>query len=205
MFRVVIFGVLFTVAASLLLLDTVSRSPFISRAGIPPEQSVPFSHKLHAGGLGIDCRHCHTTVEQAAFAGMPATKTCINCHSQIWSDSQLLEPVRASFRDDRSIEWTRVADLPDFVYFDHSIHVRKGFGCVTCHGRVDQMPLTWNTVSLQMASCMNCHRHPERYVRPREQVFSLTWEPDEDQAVLGSRLMRQYAIRRATDCSVCHR
>ncbi len=204
-FRVGIAGAIVVAAALLLFVDTANRSPWVSRVGIPRQQPVPFSHKLHAGGLGIDCRHCHASVEQAAFAGMPSTKTCMNCHSQIFSSAAVLEPVRVGYRDDRSIEWVRVADLPDFVYFDHSIHVWKGFGCVTCHGRVDQMPLVWNTASFQMAWCLDCHRHPDRYVRPREQVFSMTWEPEEDQSVLASRLIKQYRIRRATDCSVCHR
>ena len=203
--RVCIFSAVFFVAGLLWLLAAVNGSSYVTRAGAARAQPVPFSHKHHVGGVGIDCRHCHTSVEESAFAGMPPTKTCMNCHSQIWPDSPALEPVRASFRNDQSLEWVRVADLPDFVYFDHSIHVKKGVGCVTCHGQVDQMPLTWIAQSLQMEWCMECHRYPERYARPREQVFSMSWQPPEDQASLGPRLVEEYGIRRATDCSVCHR
>ena len=166
---------------------------------------MPFSHRLHAGRVGIDCRHCHSTVETSAYAGMPATKTCINCHSQIYSDAEALEPVRSSYRDDRSIEWVRVADLPDFVYFDHSIHSAKGFACVTCHGRVDEMPRVWNAVSFQMDWCLECHQKPELFVRPRERVADMSWTPGEDQRSLGARLVGEYDIRLARDCSVCHR
>ena len=203
--RVVLLGAFFLVAALLWLAGAIDRSPWVTRAGIVRDQPVPFSHKLHVAGLGLDCRHCHTSVEDAAFAGMPSTKTCIHCHSQIFSDSSVLAPVQASFEEDRSIEWVRVADLPDFAYFDHGIHVRKGFGCVTCHGRVDQMPLLAQAVAMSMLWCLDCHRQPERYVRPLEQVFRMTWQPAEDQAVLGSRLAREYNLRRPTDCSTCHR
>jgi hypothetical protein len=158
--------------------------------------------------MGIDCRYCHTSVEKAAFAGIPPTKTCMNCHSQIWAQSPYLEPVRESFRTDRSLEWTRVNDLPDFVYFDHSIHVNKGVGCETCHGRVDEMPLMYQAATLQMRWCLDCHRNPEKYLRPKEQVFTMGWQPPVDQAVLGARLKREYHIRDEfvlTSCSTCHR
>ncbi len=192
-------------AAAIWLLAALDRSPWTTRAGLPRDQPVPFSHKLHVAGLGLDCRYCHTAVEEAGFAGMPSGKTCMHCHAQIFPDAPVLAPVRAAFEQDRSIEWVRVADLPDFVYFDHSIHVRKGFGCVTCHGRVDRMPLLEQAVSMSMLWCLDCHRRPERYVRPLDQVFSMTWEPLEDQATLGPRLARQYGLRRPTDCSSCHR
>jgi hypothetical protein len=200
-----IFGAVFVLAGSLWVLVEMNRSSYMTQTFVPRNQPVPFSHKHHVAGLGIDCRHCHTTVEDSAFAGIPPTKTCINCHSQIWKDSPMLEPVRASFQNDESIEWTRVHDLPDFVYFNHSIHVKKGVGCVSCHGRVDQMPLIWKANTLQMEWCLDCHRHPERNVRPREEVFNMAWEPPSDDPGLGERLMKEYNIRRATDCSVCHR
>jgi hypothetical protein len=203
--KAVLFGAVFCCAALFWLINTLNRSPYVTQAGVTRDQPVPFNHKLHVTGLGIDCRHCHTSVEESAFAGMPPTKTCMNCHSQIWFDSPVLEPVRASLRDDQSLAWTRVADLPDFVYFDHSIHVNKGVGCVTCHGRVDEMPLTWNAYAFHMEWCMDCHRYPERYVRPREQIFSMTWQPPQDQLSLGKRLVQEYNIRRVTDCSACHR
>jgi len=147
---------------------TLQRSDFVTSANQFVEQPVQFSHQHHAGGVGIDCRYCHTSVEVSASAGIPPTKTCINCHSQIWSTSPYLEPVRASFRDDTPLNWVKVHDLPDFVYFNHSIHVAKGVGCETCHGRVDKMPLMIQKVSLQMEWCLDCHRDPSRFVRPRE-------------------------------------
>jgi hypothetical protein len=203
--RLSIFGAVFVLAALLWLLAAIERSPYLTQADVVREQPVPFSHKHHVNGLGIDCRYCHTTVEESAFAGIPPTKTCMTCHSQIWADSPMLEPVRASFRTDTSIPWTRVNDLPDFVYFDHSIHVNKGIGCVTCHGRVDQMPLTWRAHPLTMEWCLECHRAPERFVRPRAQVFRMDWEPPRYRLALGQQLVREYHIQPNTSCSTCHR
>ena len=148
---------------------------------------MPFSHAHHVGGIGIDCRYCHTSVEKAAFAGIPPTKTCMNCHSQIWNQSPTLEPVRESYRTDKSIEWVKVHDLPDFVYFNHSAHVNKGVGCTTCHGRVDKMPLMWQEESLQMEWCLDCHRAPEKYVRPRAEVFNVAWEAAAEPARRGAK------------------
>src|SRR4029453_18031936 len=144
------------------------------------EQPIQFSHAHHAGGIGIDCRYCHTSVEDSAFANIPPTKTCMNCHSQIWNTAPILEPVRASFRDNTRLQWTRVNDLPDFVYFNHSIHVRQGVGCATCHGRVDRMPLMYQEAPLTMSWCLNCHRNPADYVRPRDQVYNMAYEPSRD-------------------------
>jgi hypothetical protein len=203
--KVSIFGAVFFLAALGWLVLKIERSSYVTQANVARPQPVPFSHKHHVAGLGIDCRYCHTTVEESSFAGIPPTKTCMNCHSQIWADSPTLEPVRESFRSDRSLEWTRVHDVADFVYFDHSIHVSKGIGCVTCHGRVDQMPLAWKVETLQMEWCLNCHRNPELYVRPRDQVFSMDWEPEGDQLALGRRLVEEYNIQKLADCSVCHR
>jgi hypothetical protein len=203
--RFSIFGALFLVVAALWALLEINRSTYVTRAGEAREQPVPFSHAHHVGGIGIDCRYCHTTVEFAATAGIPSTKTCMNCHTQIWSDSPTLEPVRESFRTDRSIEWVRVHDLPDFVYFDHSAHVNKGVGCSTCHGRVDRMPLMWQEASLQMEWCLECHRHPERYLRPRSEVFNVAYEPPADQLELGRQLKAEYHVQTRTGCSTCHR
>lgn len=203
--RVSIFGALFIIAGLLVAILQIARSPYVTRAQEARVQPVPFSHKHHVSGLGIDCRYCHTTVEELAFAGMPPTKTCMTCHSQIWSDSPTLEPVRESFRNGRSIEWTRVNDLADFVYFDHSIHVKRGVGCVTCHGPVEDMPLMWKGESLQMEWCLECHREPERFVRPREEVFNYDWVPPVDQLTLGRKLVEDYDIQRLDNCSVCHR
>lgn len=189
------------------LLLALARSPYVNQVGVAREQPVPFSHKHHVNGLGIDCRYCHTSVEEVAFAGIPATKTCMTCHSQIWTEAPVLEPVRASFRTDTSLEWIRVHDLPDFVYFNHSIHVRKGVGCVTCHGRVDQMPLVMKVNSLDMEWCIGCHRQPERNLRPREEVFHMDWKFEGDQLALGKSLIEKYHIDKAklTNCSICHR
>jgi hypothetical protein len=200
-----VFGALFLVSGLVWVLLEVNRSSYVTRAHEARPQPVPFSHAHHVGGLGVDCRYCHTSVERAAYAGIPPTKTCMNCHSQIWSQSPTLEPVRASFRSDKSIEWTRVHDLPDFVYFNHSAHVNKGVGCSTCHGRVDQMPLMWQEKSLQMEWCLDCHRHPERYLRPKAEVFNIAWNPPADQEEKGRDLVKRYAVHTRTTCSTCHR
>ena len=203
--RLSIFGALFLAAGSVWLVLQINRSSYVTQAGVAREQPVPFSHAHHVGGLGVDCRYCHTSVETSATAGIPPTKTCMNCHSQIWSDSPTLEPVRESFRSERSIEWVKVNDLPDFVYFNHSAHVNQGVGCTTCHGRVDRMPLMWQDASLTMEWCLDCHRQPERYLRPREQVFNAAYEPPADQLVLGRSLAKEYGIHTRTSCSTCHR
>jgi len=203
--RVSIFGAVFFVAALLGIFDEVNRSAWVTEARVPREQPIQFSHERHVAGNGIDCRYCHTSVEESAFAGIPPTKTCMNCHSQIFSNSPFLEPVRQSFRTDQSLQWTRVHDLPDFVYFNHSIHVHKGIGCTTCHGPVDRMPLVWQENSLQMEWCLECHNNPERYVRPRAAVFRVDYVPPADQVQLGQRLVAEYQIQRLTSCSTCHR
>jgi Zn ribbon nucleic-acid-binding protein len=202
-----IFGGLFAVAGLLWLMGAVNRSPYVTGQNVVIDQPVPFSHAHHVAGLGIDCRHCHTSVEVAASAGMPSTKVCMTCHSQIWFDSPLLEPVRKSFRDDTSIPWVRVHDLPDFAYFDHSIHLAKGIGCASCHGRVDRMPLMWRENTLNMEWCIDCHRAPQLHVRPREELFRMDWTPEESgltQADL-DRLAEQYHVKGRTSCSACHR
>jgi len=185
--------------------DRLSRSPYMTRAETVREQPIQFSHQHHVGGIGIDCRYCHTSVEKAPQAGIPPTKTCMNCHAQIWITSQYLEPVRESYRTDRPLRWIKVNDLPDFVYFNHSVHVKKGMGCATCHGRVDRMPLLYQKASLQMEWCLDCHRHPEQYVRPREAVFQMDYEAPANQAELGARLVKEYDIHSLTACSTCHR
>jgi hypothetical protein len=181
------------------------RSDYMTGVDVAMEQPVPFSHRHHVAGIGLDCRYCHLTVETAAFAGIPSTDVCMTCHVQIWADSPTLEPVRESYRTDRSIRWNKVHDLPDYVYFDHSIHINKGVGCVTCHGHVDQMPLVYRKASLRMEWCLECHRAPEKYLRPREQVFNMDWEPRQDQLSLGERLAREYKVQKLTVCYTCHR
>ena len=203
--RLSIFGGIFIIAFLVWAWAELNASTYATRAKVPVEQPVPFSHEHHVGGLGIDCRYCHTTVENSSFANIPPTKTCMNCHSQIWSTAPMLEPVRESFRTDKSIRWIRVHDLPDYVYFNHSIHVAKGVGCTTCHGQVNKMPLMWQESSLQMTWCLDCHRHPERFVRPRSEVFSVTYKPPADQLALGRKLVKEYSIQSLTSCSTCHR
>jgi len=206
--RITIYGAVFILAFLVWVIFELSGSAYVTRQTQTREQPVPFSHAHHVGGIGIDCRYCHTTVETSSFANVPPTKTCMNCHSEIWLTSPTLEPVRASFRSGESLRWTRVHDLPDFVYFNHSIHVDKGVGCETCHGRVDRMPLMYQYASLQMEWCLDCHRQPEKYVRPREAVYTMGYQPAEDQEAVGRRLVKEYRIqdpRALTSCSTCHR
>lgn len=201
--RVSIFGGLALVLALVAAAAAINRASYLTGVRVARAQPVQFSHKHHVSDDGIDCRYCHTSVERSAFAGIPSTKICMNCHSQIWADSPMLEPVRESFRTGKSIEWTRVHNLPGFVYFDHSIHVNKGVGCATCHGRVDQMPLMSRENTLYMEWCLECHRAPERFVRPREEIFNMNWQA-EDQLALGRKLVSAYKIQKLTSCSVCH-
>jgi len=203
--KVSIVGGLLFVGALLTLVIVLGRSSYVTRANEYIEQPLQFSHLHHVGDDGFDCRYCHTSVETSSFAGIPPTKTCMNCHSQIWANAPFLEPVRASFRNDTSLHWVRVHDLPDFVYFNHSIHVNKGIGCSTCHGRVDEMPLMFKVNTLYMQWCVNCHRAPEKYIRPREQVFNMAYEAPADQESLGRRLAAEYKVQSLTDCYTCHR
>jgi hypothetical protein len=188
------------------LTNAVFWSPYTTWVRVPREQPVPFSHKHHVEGLGIDCRYCHSSVEKSHFAGIPSTDTCMTCHSQLWAQAPLLEPVRNSLATDTPIQWNRVNDLPDFVYFDHSIHVNKGIGCTTCHGPVDQMPLTWKENTLYMKWCLQCHRAPESEIRPRDEVFNVKWQKPDNQEQLGRELVVKYRVEvsRLTNCSVCH-
>lgn len=172
------------------------------------EQPVQFSHKHHVGDDGIDCRYCHTSVEKSAYAGMPPTQTCMSCHSQLWSDSPELAPVRASYVSGEPIKWQRVHDMPDFVYFNHSIHIKKGIGCESCHGRVDQAPLMKKVNTMTMSWCLDCHRHPEKYIRPKTAVLKMGYEPEIPQKVLGPQLVKEHRVlhpRQLTDCYTCHR
>jgi len=203
--RFSIYGFAFFVIAMGGVIYAVNKSPYLTDVNVIRDQPVPFSHKHHAGELGIDCRYCHTSVEESSFAGLPPTATCMTCHSRIWTNAQMLEPVRASYRSGKSIEWTRVNAVPDFVYFNHSIHLKKGVGCTTCHGPVAEMPLTWRANTMQMQWCIDCHREPERYVRPRDQVFRSDYHPPADQLALGRRLVKEYKIQKLTNCSTCHR
>jgi hypothetical protein len=185
-----------------------SRSAYLTGQYLEKQQPVQFSHKHHVGDDGIDCRYCHQTVETTATAGMPSTQTCMNCHSQIWSDSPYLEPVRASFRDNKPIEWEKVHDLPEYTYFNHSIHVAKGVGCSTCHGAIDNMPVVFQENSLQMEWCVACHRAPEKFIRPKSEVFNMDYQPGDIDQKDRDKLKVDYKIRSKemmTSCSTCHR
>jgi hypothetical protein len=184
---------------------TFGFSPKATDVGYAPEQPVPYSHALHVGQLGIDCRYCHNTVEQAAHAAIPPTQTCMNCHAMIRTNSEKLIPVKESYATGMPVEWVRVHDLPDYVYFDHSAHVRRGVGCVSCHGRVDTMEIVSQVEPLSMGWCLDCHRNPERHLRPVEFVTRLDWVPEEDQMALGRRLREENNINPRVDCNTCHR
>jgi hypothetical protein len=203
--KVSLFGVLALVGGLILLAIVLGSSSYVTRANEYVVQPIQFSHLHHVTDDGIDCRYCHTSVETSPFAGIPPTKTCMNCHSQLFNTEPILEPVRASFREDRPLHWVRVHDLPDFVYFNHSIHVKKGMGCETCHGRIDQMPLTLQARSLQMEWCLECHRAPERFVRPRSEITTMGYRPPMPQTVMGPQLVKEYGIQSLTSCSTCHR
>ncbi|HEY1731775.1 MAG TPA: cytochrome c3 family protein [Terriglobales bacterium] len=219
--RASIIAVVVVVSVVLWAALEMQRSPYATYQDVAQAQPVPFSHQHHVAGDGIDCRYCHTSVENSSFAGIPPTKTCMNCHSQIWTNAPMLEPVRESYRTGKSLEWTRVNYLPDYVYFNHSIHVNKGVGCASCHGQVDKMPLMLEANSLRMEWCLNCHRAPEKFLRPRDQVFNMKYlQPSEDNKVtldgavytdqidLGNALKRKYNIRSVqgiTSCNTCHR
>jgi len=202
---VVIVAVLVTLGAVAWGMHAVIFSPYVTEVGQTVAQPVPFSHQHHVAGLGIDCRYCHTGVEKSAFAGLPATETCMTCHSQVWHDAPLLAPVRESWMTGQPLHWNRVHNLPDYVYFDHSIHVQKGVACVSCHGRVDRMPLMAKSETLYMRWCLDCHQAPESHLRPANEVFAMkNVAPD---ARKGALLAHTNGIEKAhlQDCSVCHR
>ena len=216
--RLSIYGAVIIVAVLTYVLYQIALSPWYTEQNVSRQQPVPFSHRHHAGELGIDCRYCHTSVEKSSFAGLPPTETCMSCHSQIWTNAPMLEPVRASYRTGVSLSWTRVNALPDFVYFDHSIHVSKGIGCTACHGPIAEMPLTYRAGTLYMSWCLDCHRQPEKNVRPKSEVFNPYYQPPSpetpvayegkeytDQLALGRRLVKEYKIESLQYCSTCHR
>ena len=219
--RFSLFSAIFLAGLALTGVLALARASYFTRQNIFREQPVQFSHKHHVGDDGIDCRYCHTSVEDSSFAGIPPTKTCMNCHAQIWTNAPMLAPVRYSFSSGQSLQWTRVHDLPDFVYFNHSIHINKGVGCYSCHGQVDAMPLMYEENTLQMEWCLNCHREPEKFLRPKEQVFNMQYQqPSSEHLVevdgksyasqfeLGKALRQKYHLRTSQDitsCSTCHR
>ena len=206
--KVSIFGLLSLVGGLILLAIVLARSSYVTRQQIFVEQPLQFSHMHHVTDDGIDCRYCHTAVETSYSAGIPPTQTCMNCHSQIWADSPYLEPVRASYRDNKPIEWERVHDLPEYAYFNHSIHVAKGVGCSTCHGSIDNMPAVWQENTLQMEWCLQCHREPEKYIRPKSEIYNMQWQDSDLTTEERLQLKADYKIRSQemmTSCSSCHR
>jgi hypothetical protein len=203
--RVSIAGIVLVAVGAIGLLMAVDRSDYNTDVGVAKEQPVMFSHRHHVSGLGIHCAYCHTSVEVSAFAGIPPTHTCMSCHSQIWVNSPMLEPVRESYRTGQSLEWNRVHDLPEFVFFNHSIHLKKGIGCTSCHGPVGEMNLMYKQHSLQMQWCLDCHREPEKFVRPRSEIFNPDYRQPADQAELGRKLVVEYGVRKLVDCYTCHR
>lgn len=200
-----IVGLIALAATAAAVYELLDRSPYVDEKRVVLEQPVPFSHKHHVGEMGLDCRFCHASVEDSSFAGIPPVSTCMTCHSQIWKSSAMLEPVRDAARTGRPLKWVRVNKLPEFVYFDHGIHVHKGVGCETCHGPVDRMPLTWRHASLEMRWCLSCHERPERFVRPREAVFAMDYRAPAGQEALGRRLVLANRVQKLTDCATCHR
>lgn len=209
--RLVLVGSVVVIVILASLGAALYRSPVLTQVGIAKAQPVPFSHQRHVGANGIDCRYCHTTVEKSGFAGIPPTETCMTCHSQILADAPMLAPVQESWKTGESLEWTRVYDVPDFVYFDHSIHIAKGVGCTTCHGDIDDMRLTHKANTLHMGWCLQCHKDPAKFVRPADKVFDPEWRPEFDdnfdQAIDGPKLVEENNINveQLTNCSVCHR
>lgn len=186
----------------------IARSSYLTGIYVEKQQPVQFSHKHHVGDDGIDCRYCHTQVETSASAGIPPTQTCMNCHNQLFADQEYLEPIRASYRENKPIEWQRVHDLPEFAYFNHSIHVAKGVGCSTCHGQIDEMPAVFQQNTLQMEWCLSCHREPEKFIRPKSEIYNMKWKDGDIDHEQRLELKEQYKIRSKemmTSCSTCHR
>jgi hypothetical protein len=181
------------------------RTPYVTSQLVPIEQPVPFDHRHHVLDDGIDCRYCHDTVDRSATAGLPATEVCMGCHSQIWNESPLLEPVRRSFFEGRPIAWQRVHRLPDFVFFNHAVHVANGIGCESCHGRVDRMPRILQVAPLTMSWCLDCHREPTAHLRPPDAITAMGWSPGADEEELRTVLAGIYRAAPGTDCSSCHR
>lgn len=202
--RATIFGAVFIVAFTIWLVMTIVRSPYVSGVGVIRSQPVPFSHAHHVAEAGIDCRYCHTSVEESSFAGIPPTQTCMNCHSQIWAESPMLAPVRESYRENTPLVWNRVYDIPDYAFFYHNIHVQRGVACATCHGQLAEMPLTWKTSSLYMEWCLECHRAPEKAMGPVSAVFDSAGIPSPVISFPSSTNVRSPHGKLLTNCSLCH-
>ena len=206
-FRMALAGMVLTASGGLAFGMIYVRSPLFTGQHDPVQQPVQFDHRHHVADVGIDCRFCHNTVEKSPSAGIPSMSLCLNCHSQVWNKSPLLEPVRKSFFTDKPIRWERVHKLPDFVYFNHSIHLAKGVSCESCHGRVDQMAAVTKVAPLTMGWCLDCHRNPGPNLRPRDQVTQMGWKPPEgtDRTALAQQLLSENHVHTRTSCTTCHR
>lgn len=214
-YRTVMVGGVLLVSVSVCAMLVIARSPYMTDQDVTLEQPVPFSHEHHVADIGIDCRYCHQSVETSARASVPSTQVCMNCHRDLWNQTDTLAPVRASLRDDKPLHWNRVHDLPDYVYFNHSIHIHKGIGCYECHGRVGEMALIRRDQPLTMQWCLDCHRDPQQHVRPRSLVFhpkpleELVSFPDpangESLSDRRAKLADEYDLKSRTDCYTCHR
>lgn len=203
--RLLLPALLLTLVSIPAALMVYARTPYSTHQGFPIDQPVEFDHRHHVVDDEIDCVYCHRTVETAATAGIPTTEVCMGCHNQVWNQSLMLEPVRRSWFSASPIPWNRVHNLPDFVYFNHAIHVNKGVGCVECHGRVDQMARVYQTAPLTMSWCLDCHRDPVPRLRPREQITNMSFQPEGDGRALREQLARDYDVHSHTHCSACHR
>lgn len=201
--RIVVVLLAFGVVGTPLLLMAWMRTPLNREMYIPVDQPIQFDHRHHVSDDGLDCRYCHTSVESSSTAGIPSTSVCMGCHGQVWNDATLIEPIRRSHQSGQPIVWQRIHDLPDFVYFDHSIHVAKGVGCVSCHGRVDRMARVYKVEPMTMQWCLDCHRDPAPNLRPRELVTDMEWQPESED--LGARLMKEYEVAAPLHCTGCHR
>lgn len=195
--------------AAFLAYTQIARSSYLTGRYLEKQQPVQFSHKHHVGDDGIDCRYCHTAVETSSSAGIPPTQTCMNCHNEIWADSPYLEVVRESYRENKPIQWERVHDLPEYAYFNHSIHIAKGVGCASCHGQIDEMPAVYQENTLQMEWCLACHRDPGPNIRPQSEIYNMKFDPlmmtAEQQAEVNEKIKKLRSTELLTSCSTCHR
>ncbi len=206
--RLSIFAAVLLIVELLLITTVYFRSNYYRQINVAIQQPVPYSHQLHAGTLGIDCRYCHVSVDKSYFANIPATEICMTCHSQIRTGSAKLTVVRDSYATGQPVLWQKVNRVPSFVYFNHSIHINKGVGCAECHGKINEMPVVWQPQAFFMGFCLNCHRNPEKFLRPLDQVFNLNYVHPANQTELGLQLMKQYGVMPKTqlqNCWVCHR
>lgn len=206
--RGIVLGVPLLAAVAGFFVWQLQNSPYATAQDVTIDQPIPFSHQHHVQQLGIDCRYCHTSVDKSSFAGIPSTKTCMSCHTQIWTNAPMLQPVRDSWKSGEPLKWNRVHNTPDYVYFNHQAHISHGVGCSTCHGKVNEMPLVRQTQPLTMSWCLDCHRNPEKFIRPREEVFNMDWQPPANQSEVGKALVEKYHVRSPkamSDCNTCHR